>query len=74
MEKPDLTEEKNILEALDEAHEAFLKAKRLHPSEMDEWVYKIHKLQESVCYRIAAKSHPELIWSLNPEKQFNHLK
>lgn len=64
MKEPYTKEEKEVADLLIEAHNKFIKLKRTHPSEMDEWIVNFHRLQKVVGFRILRRDYPDTFYSI----------
>lgn len=58
-------EELKICEMLGEVYNAFVKAPRLHPGDVEEMAFHIHAMQNMVMSRSAIRSHPDVFNILN---------
>jgi len=47
------------------AHNEFLKLKRTHPSELQEWIAGIHQVQNTLIQRILRRDYPQYLTSKN---------
>lgn len=41
------------------AHNKFLKLKRIHPSELEDWVNSVHRVQDVLNYRVLVRDYPD---------------
>jgi hypothetical protein len=61
MKSLDLTEkEKEILTKLAEVHNLYTKLGEEHPSDINEWVLSLHRLQQLIGIRVARRNNPEM--------------
>lgn len=57
-------DEKDVLNKLAEAHNAFCKLQKIHPSDTREWTHNIHALQNIVMSRIAVRENPDFFYQV----------
>jgi hypothetical protein len=59
MRRPFRRDEQKIMDLLCDAHNRFLKLKRMHPAELTEWIPAFHNLQHIISMRILQREYPE---------------
>jgi len=65
MKKPFKKKEEKVMNLLIKAHNEFLKLKRTHPSELQEWIAGIHQVQNTLIQRILRRDYPQYLTSKN---------
>jgi hypothetical protein len=68
MKRPFKRDEQKIMDLLVDAHNRFLKLKRMHPAEINEWVPSFHNLQHIISMRILQRDYPETFIIKKPKK------
>jgi len=61
--------EKKILDKLTEAHNEFLLLPVQHPSDIQEWVCRLHELQRMIMCREAVRNNPEYYYDRGTNNQ-----
>jgi len=65
MKKPFKKKEEKVMNLLIKAHNEFLKLKRTHLSELQEWIAGIHQVQNTLIQRILRRDYPQYLTSKN---------
>ncbi len=59
--------EKRVLAGLNAAYGAWLDLPEKHPSDLQEFVFHLHALQNMVAFHVARRIDPEFWWTPKPE-------
>lgn len=57
-------EENEVMDLLVKAHNKFVKLKRTHPNEMQDWVIPFHSCQGILMNRIVRRDYPNIFRNL----------
>lgn len=58
-EKPFTKDEEKIMNLITQSHKEFLRLERVHPMEVQEWVFAIHQLQSILSHRVLVRDYPK---------------
>lgn len=62
--EPFTKQEKEISDLIIKAHNKFIKLKENHPSELNEWLISIHRLQDLLGARVLRRDYPNTFYSI----------
>lgn len=71
MKKPFTKEEVIVSGLLVKAHNAFVKLPKGHPSDINEWVISIHRMQNILMSRVVTRDYKEIFTQSEKPKKFD---
>ncbi|QES88866.1 hypothetical protein [Rhizosphaericola mali] len=63
IEKPFTEKENEVMESLIKAHGSYIELERTHPSDLGDWLFHIHALQNILSMRILQRDYPQYFFT-----------